>query len=258
MTDEVKVERHGEHLLIVTLNRPLARNAINGPMTQAIAGAVRQAEADDSIRAVILTAGSNDIFCAGADLKELAAGRVTDMVTAEGGFAGFVRIERKKPWIAAVAGKALGGGMELSLACDMIVAGQGASFGLPEVLRGIFAGGGGVFRLPRVIPRAIALEMLTTGQPVDAARAYALGLINRVVATADVLTEAIQIATRIASAAPLAVYETLAIARVASEHTEQELWELSRQISVRISRSEDFREGPKAFAEKRTPVWKGR
>lgn len=258
MTDEVLVEPHGPHISIVRLNRPAARNAVNVAMTQAITAAIETSEADPAIRAVILTTSAADVFCAGADLKELAAGRGADLVTAAGGFAGFVRAPRTKPWIAAVAGKALGGGLEFCLACDMVVAGRGASFGLPEVLRGIYAGAGGVFRLPLAIPRAIAFEMVSTGVPIDAARAYELGLVNRLVETPDVLSAAITLAEAIARAAPLAVVESLALARVANHSSEQELWRLSDELGARLLKTEDFWEGPRAFAEKRSPVWKGR
>ena len=258
MSDEVLLEHCGAHVLLVKLNRPAARNAINVAMTQAITAAIENSEADAAIRAVILTTSVADVFCAGADLKELAAGRGADLVTAAGGVGGFVRARRRKPWIAAVAGKALGGGLEFCLACDMVVAGRGASFGLPEVLRGVYAGAGGAFRLPLAIPRAIAFEMLTTGLPIDASRAYELGLVNRVVETDEVLNAAVQLAESVARAAPLAVVATLGLARVANQKSEQELWQLSDELGARLQQTEDFWEGPRAFAEKRTPLWKGR
>jgi enoyl-CoA hydratase/carnithine racemase len=258
VTDEVLLEPCGPHILVVKLNRPAARNAVNTAMTQAITAAIETSEADPAIRAVILTTTMPEVFCAGADLKELAAGRGGDLVTAAGGFAGFVRARRAKPWIAAVAGKALGGGLEFCLACDMVVAGRGASFGLPEVLRGIYAGAGGVFRLPLAIPRAIAFEMMTTGLPIDAARAYELGLVNRLVEPDDVLNTAIKLAESISKAAPIAVVETLALARIANQKSEQELWQLSDELGARLLKTEDYWEGPRAFAEKRSPVWKGR
>jgi enoyl-CoA hydratase/carnithine racemase len=258
MTDELLLETHGPHILIVKLNRPAARNAVNVAMTEAITAAIESSETDPAIRAVILTTTVADVFCAGADLKELAAGRGADLVTAAGGFAGFVRAPRRKPWIAAVAGKALGGGLELCLACDMVVAGRGAAFGLPEVLRGIYAGAGGAFRLPLAIPRAIAIEMVITGVPIDAARAYELGLVNRLVEPQDVLSAAIRLAEAIAKAAPVAVVESLALARDAHQHDEIELWRLSDELGRRLMKTEDFWEGPRAFAEKRSPVWTGR
>lgn len=257
MTDEVLLERLGAHILVVKLNRPAARNAVNVAMTQAITAAIETSENDASIRAVILTTTLADVFCAGADLKELAAGRGADLVTPAGGFAGFVRAKRSKPWIAAVAGKALGGGLEFCLACDMVVAGRGAFFGLPEVLRGIYAGAGGIFRLPLAIPRAIAFEMITTGVPIDAARAYALGLVNRLVETEEVMSAATALAEAIVKAAPVAVVESLSLARAADQHSEADLWRMSDEIGARLIKTEDFWEGPRAFSEKRAPVWKG-
>jgi enoyl-CoA hydratase/carnithine racemase len=140
----------------------------------------------------------------------------------------------------------------------MVVAGRGASFGLPEVLRGIYAGAGGVFRLPLAIPRAIAFEMTTTGLPIDAARAYELGLVNRLVEPDDVLDAAIKLAESVSKAAPIAVVETLALARVANQKSEQELWQLSDELGERLQKTDDYWEGPRAFAERRSPVWKGR
>lgn len=258
MADEILIEPHGRHIWVVKLNRPAARNAINVSMTEAITAAIRASEADADVRAIILSASTNDVFCAGADLKDLAAGRGSDLVTEAGGFAGFVRATRKKPWIAAVAGKALGGGLELCLACDMVVAGEGASFGLPEVRRGIYAGAGGVFRLPNAIPRAVAFEMVATGIPIYAARAYALGLVNRITQTDNVLSSAIELANAISESAPIAVVESLALARLANQKTEAELWKLSDELGARLVKTEDFWEGPRAFAEKRSPSWKGR
>jgi enoyl-CoA hydratase/carnithine racemase len=258
MADEILIEPQGNHVWVVKLNRPAARNAINVAMTEAFTAAVRASEADPDVRAVILTTSVDEVFCAGADLKELAAGRGPDLVTEAGGFAGFVRASRKKPWIAAVAGKALGGGLELCLACDLVVAGVGASFGLPEVLRGVYAGAGGVFRLPNAIPRAVAFEMIATGVPIDAARAFALGLVNRVAAAGEVLSTALELAQAIARAAPVAVVESLVLARLADQKSEQELWALSDELGARLMKTEDFWEGPRAFAEKRSPAWKGR
>jgi len=177
-------------------------------------------------------------------------------MTPEGGFAGFVHAPRAKPWIAAVHGFALGGGLELSLACDMIVAADNAVFGLPEPKRGILAGAGGVYRLPRAIPRAIALEMLATGAPIDARRAYELGLVNRVIEESQLLGEAIALAEQIAANAPLSVRESLAIGRIAGERHEAELRQLQDAAAKRVMASEDAREGPRAFVEKRAPVWR--
>jgi enoyl-CoA hydratase/carnithine racemase len=258
MADEVLTERVGRHLLVVKLNRPQARNAVNAALAQALERAVLDAEADDEVRAVILTSTTDEVFCAGADLKDVAAGGHAGMYTEAGGFAGFVTAPRKKPWIAAVRGKALGGGLELCLACDMVVAGQDSSFGVPEVRRGVFAAAGGVIRLPRVIPRAVAYQMIVTGDPIPAARAYEVGLVNSIVPSSEVLSEATRLAAAIELGAPFAVRESLAIARLAHEEPEAKLWERCRDLGQRLLETQDFQEGPRAFAERRAPVWTGR
>jgi enoyl-CoA hydratase len=198
-----------------------------------------------------------DVFCAGADLTEVAAGRGKTLNTPDGGFAGFVHSKRRKPWIAAVAGAVLAGGCELSLACDMIVAGETSRFGLPEVKRGIFAGAGGVHRLPRALPRAVALEMIATGDPIDAARAYALGMINRLAPAEGVLEAAKSLARAIAVNAPISVVESLAIAREAQQATDEAMRARCAEVGARVLASADAKEGPRAFVEKREPVWKG-
>ncbi len=253
----VLFERISRHIALVTLNRPAVRNAINRAATQLLESYVRTVEEDEDIRIAILAAAGEKAFCAGADLAETAAGHGLSLRTPDGGFAGFVHAPRRKPWIAAVQGFALGGGLELPLACDLIVAAKGAVFGLPEPSRGILAGAGGMFRLPRAIPRAVALEMLITGAPIDAARAYALGLVNRVVDEAVLIAEALKIAERVVANAPMSVRESLAVGRIASEQTEAALWQLSTAASARVLAHEDSREGPRAFVEKRPPVWRG-
>ncbi|BBO30094.1 enoyl-CoA hydratase (plasmid) [Alteromonas sp. I4] len=257
MSNTVLTELVGDHVLVVKLNRPEARNAINAELAQAMERVVEESEADPAVRAVILTSTTDPVFCAGADLKMVAAGDVNGMYTDKHGFAGFVAAPRTKPWIAAVAGKALGGGLELCLACDMIVAGTESYFGLPEVRRGIFAAAGGVFRLPQVIPKHIAMQMVATGVPIPALRAYELGLVNQLAQTSDVLTTAIDLANEIALGAPFAVRESLGIARKASELTEEALWALSEDLRERIVKTGDFQEGAQAFIERREPQWSG-
>ena len=258
MSDTVRTTMHDGHVLIVELNRPAARNAFNIEMAEALAVVVETSEADAAVRVVVLMAAGEEVFSAGADLKVIASGQAGKLSTRAGGFAGLVRAARAKPWIAAVAGKALGGGLELCLACDMIVAGENASFGLPEVRRGIYAGAGGVFRLPRAVPRAIALEMIATGEPIDARRAYEIGLVNRLAPTPSVRAEALRLAHAVTLSAPRAVQESLTLARLADEESEAKLWARSREIGKRIFATEDFDEGLRAFAEKRAPVWTGR
>lgn len=179
-----------DHIAVVTLNRPDKRNAVNSAVATAMDWIVKEVERDDDVRVAILTSSLESTFCAGADLSEISKGNARALSTEDGGFAGFVKSKRSKPWIAAVRGNALAGGCELPLTCDMIVAADNSRFGLPEVKRGIFAGAGGVFRLPRALPRNIALEIVATGDPLPAERMYQLGLVNRMVPSEDVLAEA--------------------------------------------------------------------
>ena len=254
--DEVLVDVDG-HVATLTLNRPAQRNAVNPELALAMDAAMARVEADPGVWVVVLT-GAGGLFSAGADLKAIAAGRALELSTETGGFAGFVRYPRTKPVIAAVTGFALAGGMELVLGCDLVVAADDATFGLPEVTRGIVAAGGGMFRLPRAIPPARARELLLLGSRLPAAEAHALGLVNRLVPADEVLDAARALAQEICANAPLAVRETLAVARAAADVDEQEAWRLSRAASLRVAQSEDAKEGPRAFAEKRPPTWTGR
>jgi enoyl-CoA hydratase/carnithine racemase len=169
-----------------------------------------------------------------------------------------VRARRTKLWIAAANGHALAGGLELLLACDMAVAGEGANFGLPEVKRSLVAVAGGVFRLPRALPRVIAHEMMATGEPISAARAAHFGLLNAVVPAGELMAAALKLAGRVTVNAPVAVQESLGVARMAADLSEDELWEMSAVAGRRIRETEDFKEGPRAFVEKRAPKWVGR
>jgi enoyl-CoA hydratase/carnithine racemase len=250
-------ERVGEHVAVITLNRPEVRNAVNAELACAVEALVERIETDDMIRAGILTSSNDRVFCAGADLAELAQGKV-GMNTPRGGFAGFIDFPRRKPWIAAVRGKALGGGLELCLACDMIVAGDDSEFGLPEVKRSLMAGAGGVHRLPQAIPRHIALEMIATGNPVGAERAAALGLANRIVPSAAVLAAAVALAQEIATNAPIAVRESLAIARRAGDESDSTLRDRMTLAYRILGKTSDFGEGPRAFIEKRAPIWQNK
>jgi enoyl-CoA hydratase/carnithine racemase len=253
----VTFEQRGS-VAIASLNRPEARNAVNGAVSQALAAIAERVEADNSIRVGILASTTTRAFCAGADLAEVARGNRNSIAHPEYGFGGFVRFPRKKPWIAAVNGFAMGGGFELAMSTDMIVAGEGAQFGLPESLRGLFAAAGGAFRLARLIPRAIANEVLVTGLRLDAQRALSLGLVNRVVAEADVLDTAIALAETIAQSAPLSVAASLDLARQAYDHGEDALWELTVEHAKTVMRSADAIEGATAFIQKRAPNWTGK
>ncbi|WPG37053.1 enoyl-CoA hydratase-related protein [Variovorax sp. EBFNA2] len=256
----VTVERLPGHVALVTIDRPEARNAVNGDVATGLEAAVDATEADDDIRAVVLTGAGREAFCAGADLKEVSAGRGSALRTERGGFAGFVYRERSKPWIAAVNGKALAGGTELVLACDLVVAVRQAAFGLPEVLRGLIAAAGGLYRLPRAIPPNIALELILTAGQLDAERAHGFGLVNRLVDDVDGLREAaLALAAEIARNAPVAVRQSLRVAREANSGLDEAaLRALTRDAFERVAASEDFKEGPRAFIEKRAPLWSGR
>lgn len=256
-TDVVLYELVDDHIAVVTLNRPEKRHAVNGAVARRLDAIVKETEADPSIWAVVLTSSGGPTFCAGADLSEVAAGRAAELSTADGGFGGFVESKRDKPWIAAVRGSALGGGLEFSLACDLRVVGENTVMGLPEVRRGLIAGAGGIYRLPRQIPHAIALEMIAVGEPIDAARAYALGLVNAVVPEAEVWKTALEYARKIAANAPLSVRESLKIARSAHETPEADSIRAMNATMEWLIKSDDFQEGPRAFVEKRAPRWSG-
>ncbi|MBS0641051.1 MAG: enoyl-CoA hydratase-related protein [Acetobacteraceae bacterium] len=245
------------HIALVTLNRPEARNAVNGAVATGLEQAVERMESDPDLWVAILT-GNGPAFSAGADLKEVSSGNGAALSTAKGGFGGFVRAKRSKLWIAAAQGHALAGGLELLLTCDMAVAAETANFGLPEVKRSLVAGAGGVFRLPRAIPKAIAIEIITTGDPIPAPRAAQYGLLNAVVPQNEVLNTALALARRVTVNAPIAVAESLGVARQAYDRPEADLWDICHAAGTRVRQTEDFKEGPRAFVEKRAPRWVGR
>lgn len=256
--DPVLISRPAEHVALVTINRPAARNAIDAEAAARLDAIVAEIEEDPNIWAAILTGAGTSVFCAGADLKAVSRGELNTLFTASGGFAGFVHSKRTKPWIAAVEGLALAGGCEIALACDLIVASDESAFALPEVSRGLVASAGGLYRLPRALPRAIALEMITTGERLSARRAYEFGLVNRLVSRDAAVDNATQLAASICRNAPLAVRASLSVARQAYDLEEQQLRELGDEAQRRLARTEDFTEGPLAFIEKRPPIWKGR
>ena len=247
-----------DHIAIVRFNRPQARNAVDVETAQALHAAVERVEADPAIRVAILASSTPGMFCAGADLKVVAAGRVAELRPGDAGFAGFVDAARDKPWIAAVDGPALGGGTELCLACDMIIATPATRFGLPEVKRGMMANGGGASRLVRVLPRNLALELIATGEPFPAEFAARHGMVNRLAQADELLDGALGLARTIVGNAPVSVLESLKLARQVGDRSDAELRKQSRERMKVVMATEDAKEGPRAFAEKRAPDFKGR
>jgi len=246
-------ERRGK-VEILRLNRPEARNAINPETSQEIEAALDEIEADHDIWCVIIT-GTGPVFCAGADLKVVASGRGVEIMTERGGFAGLVEREVSKPTICAVIGPVLAGGFEIALACDFIVASQDAVFGLPEVQRGLLAAAGGPVRLAQRVPLSVALEITVLGEPITAARAHELGLVNRVVPADQVLDAALAMAERIIANSPTAVRGGRTLVRAAADATDSEAWDLNRRIMREVGSSPDAIEGATAFVEKRAPNW---
>ncbi|MFF7974888.1 crotonase/enoyl-CoA hydratase family protein [Streptomyces sp. NPDC007905] len=253
-TTEVRTETIGSSLLI-TIDRPKARNAVNAAVAAGLSTALDQLEADPGLRVGVLT-GAGGTFSAGMDLKAALAGESPEIPGR--GFGGLTQARTTKPLIAAVEGWAMGGGFELALGCDLIVAADDARFGLPEVGRGLIAAGGGVIRLPKRIPYHLAMEMLLTGEPVTGERAGRLGIANRVVPAGESVTTALQLAERIAQNAPLALAAVKELARAADGAPEDEAFALQGRQMARLAASADVREGMTAFTERRSPVWQGR
>lgn len=243
------------HVGVVTLRRPAVRNAVDTATSVLLAAIDDEIEADPDIWVTVIT-GEGPSFCAGADLRTVAErGPATEI---ERGFAGITRRSRSTPMIAAVEGAAVAGGFEIVLACDLVVAARDAFFGLPEVRRGLVAAGGGLARLPHRLPRNVAAELIVTGAPIDALRAYELGLVNRLTEPGQALEGALSLADTVVENAPIAVRASLAALTAASQRGEADGWTASDQALETVQASADFREGPRAFAEKRAPVWQNR
>jgi len=254
MADEVLRERRG-HVELLTINRPDARNAINLATALALSAALDDCETDDDVWVVVLTGAGDKAFSAGMDLKAFAAG---EFPITEKGFGGLTQRNFPKPLIAAANGSALAGGFEMMISCDMVVAAEHAVFGIPEASRGLVAGAGGLIRLPKRVPITVAYEMALTADPISAARAYELGLVNHVVHGDVVLDVAIALAERIAKNAPLAVRTSKDVMRRARELDEADAWTINDEAFSMIGRSADAMEGAVAFAEKREPNWQGK
>ena len=251
-----------EHVAVITLNRPAVRNAMNRELRGGLVEALKRVREDPEIRAAIIT-GAGNTFSAGADLKERAqSGRAGDADVASiiesSRDVGFSRMTVEKPLIAAVDGYCLAAGFELALLCDMRICTPQARFGLPEIVRGFFPGGGGPQRLIRAIPQALAMEMILTGDAIDAATALRVGLVSRLVPEPELLPTARQIAQRIASHAPLAVKAVKEVTQAALDETLEQALRFGNALRWIIGQTEDAREGPRAFAERRAPRYEGR
>lgn len=261
--NSVLTERRG-HSLLVTINRPEVLNAVDQSVWDGLGDAWALADSDPEVRVVVLTGTGDRAFCAGADLHTIAEGgyrRTPDPTRDPWGFAGVVSHEISVPVIAAVNGLALGGGWEIALACDLVVAAEHAEFGLPEVSRGLVAGGGGAFRVADELPRPVAMELLLTGCRASAEQLRDYGMVNRVVPRGRLLSVALELADRISANAPLAVQASKRIARgvhrgVAEPETAH--WLRSEREVLKVMRSADAVEGARAFVEKREPVWEAR
>jgi enoyl-CoA hydratase len=252
--DEVLVEEHSE-ILVVSINRPHRRNAVNRAVSEQVAAALDRLDSRDDLAVGILT-GSGGTFCAGMDLRAFLAGESPTLP--DRGFAGITGRPPAKPLIAAVEGHAIAGGFEIVLACDLIVAATDAVFGIPEVRRGLTPAGGALFNLPRRIPFHMAMEMVLTGELVTASRAAEFGLVNRLVEPGTALAEAIAVAEGVARNGPLAVTASKAVLRASQDWPVAEGFERQRQWTDPVRASEDAREGARAFTEKRAPVWRRR
>jgi enoyl-CoA hydratase len=244
---------HAGHVLVISIDRPDKRNAIDGAHAAALSQAMDEFDRDDELFVAVIT-GTSDCFCAGADLGARLAGE--QVMTADG-FAGITHRSRDKPLIAAVEGPAVGGGMEIVLACDIVVASRSATFALPEARRSVLPAAGGAYRLSRSLPPAVAMDMLLTGAPLDAERAYVLGLVSRLTESKKALADGLEAAHEVARCAPLAVRAARRIALRSRLLTEVEAMELTRTEYAAIKKTADFQEGPRAFVEKREPRWTG-
>lgn len=250
---EVDLEIEGK-VAVITINRPTARNAVNRAVAEGIAASMEEIEARSDVFVAILT-GAGGNFCAGMDLKAFLNGEPVRV--GQRGFGGLAQAQIAKPLIAAVEGYALAGGFELALACDMIVASEDARFGLPEVKRGLVANAGGLLRLPRLIARQIATEMILSGELVDARYLERFGLINRLTSPGDTLATARKLAESIAANGPLAIRAARQVLNESQDWATQDMFDLQNEITAPIFKSADAREGAAAFAEKRAPVWRG-
>jgi enoyl-CoA hydratase/carnithine racemase len=255
MSDEPVLTERRDGVLLITLNRPEARNAVNLALAEGVAAALDELDDDADLRAGVLT-GAGKGFSAGMDLKAFVAGERPWV--GDRGFAGIVQRASRKPLIAAIEGFGVAGGLEVALACDLIVAARGAKLGIPEVKRSLVAAGGALRRLPQRLPYGVAMELALTGDPIDAERAHELGLVNRLAEPGEAVDVAVDLAAAIARNGPLALEATKATLQQQVDWTDAEFWQRQAELAEPVMRSQDAREGATAFAEKREPVWQGR
>ena len=252
--DSVVVTERRGRVLVVTINRPEQRNAVNLAVAEGIAAALDELDGDPELSLGVLT-GAGKGFCAGMDLRAFVAGERP--YVADRGFAGIAQRPPVKPLIAAIEGFAVAGGLEIALACDLIVAARGAKLGIPEVKRSLVAAAGALLRLPRALPRGVAMELALTGDPISAERGHELGLVNRLADPGAALDQALELAGAIAANGPLALAATKRILTEGPSWPEAEFWQRQGEITGPVFGSADAREGATAFAEKRAPVWRG-
>jgi len=253
-TQAVLTERR-DRVLVITINRPDQRNAVNAAVAAGIAAALDELDGDAELSIGVIT-GAGKGFCAGMDLKAFVAGE--SPYVGDRGFAGITQRSSTKPLIAAIEGFAVAGGLEVALSCDLIVAARGAKLGIPEVKRSLVAAGGGLLRLTRVLPRNVAMELALTGEPILAQRGHELGLVNRLAEPGAALDDALALAEVIAQNGPLALAASKRILTESVDWPEAEFFQRQGEIAGPVMGSQDAREGATAFAEKRAPVWKGR
>jgi enoyl-CoA hydratase len=255
VTTNVVLTERRNGVLIITINRPAQKNAVNLEVADQMAAALDMLDADPELSVGVVT-GAGDIFSAGMDLKAFAQGQLPRLPGR--GFGGITRATVRKPLIAAVEGWALGGGFEMVLACDLVVAAETARFGFPEVTRGIVAAEGGLVRLPQRLPYHVAVQLLFTGEPLAASDAARYGLVNAVTARGGALNGALELAARIAKNAPLAVAAVKQVIHVTEGLSEDDAFARQDEITAGLLKTEDAHEGAMAFAQKRQPVWHGR
>jgi enoyl-CoA hydratase len=249
------VTERRENVLLITLNRPEVRNAVNAALAEGLAGALEELDGDDGLSVGVLT-GAGGFFCAGMDLGAFVRGESPWF--GDRGFAGIAQRAARKPLIAAIEGFAVAGGMEIALACDLIVAAEGAKMGIPEAKRSLVAAGGALLRLPRRMPYHVVMELALTGDLVPAERFHELGVVNRLAAPGTAVEVALELAARLSKSGPLALVASKRILQEQFDWSSEEMWEKQGAISGPVFASEDAKEGASAFKEKREPAWKGR